>query len=101
MKLKIGILAAALAMASEIALAGEPASAGDDFGTLNPQELTIDYWVARSKEARFDPGMCLVRLSARQNGLRMRRPAASSTRCSEHGNYRLHALDGLDRGEWL
>ncbi len=35
------------------------ADSDDAVGTLNPQGLGIEYWIARSKEARFDPGMCL------------------------------------------
>ncbi len=35
------------------------ADSDDEVGTLNPQDLTIEYWVAKSKEAHFDPTMCL------------------------------------------
>jgi TPR repeat protein len=83
-KLKIGLLAVALAMASGVAMAAESTSVDDEFGTLNPQELTIDYWVARSKEARFDPGMCLygyplAKMGAHEAARRI------FQRCSEHG----------------
>jgi TPR repeat protein len=64
MKAQRGFLALALgailaAVLTGAALAEVAAPADDEIGTLNPQELTIDYWVARSQEARFDPGMCL------------------------------------------
>ena len=52
-------------VASDVTASLDPAAAkvgsdaGDEVGRLNPQELGIDYWIARSKEARFDPGMCM------------------------------------------
>jgi TPR repeat protein len=84
-KSKIGLLAAvAFSMLSGLVMAAEPTGADDEFGTLNPQELTIDYWVARSKEARFDPGMCLygyplAKMGAHEAARRI------FQRCSEHG----------------
>ena len=71
-------------MLSGLVMAAEPTGADDEFGTLNPQELTIDYWVARSKEARFDPGMCLygyplAKMGAHEAARRI------FQRCSEHG----------------
>ncbi len=33
-------------------------AAADDGGELNPQQLSIQYWGAKSHEARFDPKMC-------------------------------------------
>ena len=53
-----------LALVAFLACAGpaaaqDAAPADDEVGTLNPQELTIDYWVAKSQEPRFDSGMCL------------------------------------------
>jgi TPR repeat protein len=75
MKRKNRFSALALAAAATFAVAGAakaenvvatldhaaPAAPAEDdtVGTLNPQELTIEYWVGKSKEARFDSGMCL------------------------------------------
>lgn len=58
--------------------------ADDDVGRLNPSELGVDYWIARSKEARFDPGMCgygypLAKMGWHEDARRIFR------RCSEHG----------------
>jgi len=52
-----GVLAAETA--AQAASAPVEASDDDPVGTLNPQELTIEYWVAKSKEAAFNPGMCM------------------------------------------
>jgi uncharacterized protein len=59
---------------------------GDDSGTLNPpSELSIDYWVERSKEARYDPGMCMYGYPLAKMGWH---DAARRIfeRCAEHGN---------------
>ncbi len=61
--------------ASVVMSVATEATEDDAVGILNPQELTIEYWVAKSKEPVFNS---LAR-----------------------GNRRRHALDGLDRGEWL
>jgi TPR repeat protein len=98
MKPKTGSLAltfaAALALFSGGALAGDKlaavagdaayAAADDDIGVLNPQELTIAYWIGKSKEARFDSGMCmygypLAKMGWHEDARRI------FQRCSEHG----------------
>ena len=56
----------------------------DDVGRLNPQELGIDYWIARSKEARFDPGMCLYGYPIAKMGWH-EEARRIFERCSEHG----------------
>jgi uncharacterized protein len=50
-----------------------------------PSELSIQYWVERSKEARFDPGMCLYGYPLAKMGWH---DAARRIfeRCAEHGN---------------
>ncbi|MGO9942516.1 MAG: tetratricopeptide repeat protein [Rhodoblastus sp.] len=76
MALKHGVIAFAMVAVANLAGAGSGladeavasvehvapssgADSDDEVGTLNPQGLGIEYWIARSKEARFDPGMCL------------------------------------------
>jgi TPR repeat protein len=60
------------------------ADADDEVGRLNPQELGIDYWIARSKEARFDPGMCLYGYPIAKMGWH-EEARRIFERCSEHG----------------
>lgn len=63
------ILAAALLCA---AFAGPPASAlessSDADGDLNPQQLTIDYWVAKLDQKPFDTRICLYGYPAAKMG---------------------------------
>ncbi len=56
----------------------------DDVGQLNPSELSIDYWIARSKEARFDPGMCMYGYPLAKMGWH-EEARRIFQRCSEHG----------------
>ncbi len=56
----------------------------DEVGRLNPQELGIDYWIARSKEARFDPGMCMYGYPIAKMGWH-EEARRIFQRCSEHG----------------
>ncbi len=60
------------------------ADADDDVGRLNPSELSIDYWIARSKEARFDPGMCMYGYPLAKMGWH-EEARRIFQRCSEHG----------------
>ena len=81
------ILVAALLSGATFAGAARAEPKGDDeSGTLNAaSELSIEYWVERSKEARFDPGMCMYGYPLAKMGWH---DAARRifTRCAEHGN---------------
>jgi TPR repeat protein len=65
---------------------GPERGGGDEVGTLNPpSELSVEYWAERSKEARFDPGMCmygypLAKMSWHDAARRI------FERCAEHNN---------------
>jgi TPR repeat protein len=94
LKLALGFLAltglfSSGALAAEAApqtgLSDQAQATDDDaVGTLNPQELTIEYWVAKSKEATFNPGMCmygypLAKMGAHEDARRI------FERCSQAG----------------
>ena len=36
-----------------------PAQANESLGELNPQELSVQHWAAKSTEEQFDPHMCM------------------------------------------
>ena len=59
--------------------------ADDEVGRLNPQELGIDYWIARSKEARYDAGMCMYGYPIAKMGWH-EEARRIFERCAEHGN---------------
>lgn len=84
----IGVLALAGFFAGGALAADAAAQAGpaddDAVGTLNPQELTIEYWVAKSKEPVFNSGMCmygypLAKMGAHEDARRI------FERCSKAG----------------
>lgn len=84
------LLAAPLAAAEQgVADDGPRATAKetveDDFGVLNPEELTVQYWAERSKEGRYDPAMCAYGYPLAKMG--WHEPARRIfERCAEHGN---------------
>ncbi len=56
-KALLSVLSLAALTGSGAAWAG-PAVVDEGAGTLNPQELAIEFWVGKSREDRFDPQMC-------------------------------------------
>ena len=99
MNLKTGICALSFAAAlfaapAALRAAGTPyahaaptqgADVDDEVGRLNPQELGIDYWIARSKEARYDAGMCMYGYPLAKMGWH-EEARRIFERCAEHGN---------------
>lgn len=57
----------------------------DDAGVLNPQELSVQYWGARSTQARFDPKMCVYGVFMDKTGQHEEARRIFEA-CAEHGN---------------
>ncbi len=96
MMLKVGLLVVSLAMNSGLALAAEPPSSDDEFGTLNPQELTIDYG-SRARKKRVSIPACAFTAIRSPKWARMKRPAAFSSAVRSMELPVRHAVDGLDQ----
>ena len=57
----------------------------DEGGVLNPEELTVEFWARKSKEAHYDPKICYYGYISTKMG--SHEPARQIfERCSEHGN---------------
>ena len=56
----------------------------DDDGVLNPQDMTVDYWIKRMDDPVFDPKLCMTGFPALKLG---ERPAARKIfeRCAREG----------------
>ncbi len=78
------------------AASGAAAASASDSGVLNPQELSIQYWGAKAKEARFDPKMCVYGVFMDKTGQHAEARRIFK-RCAEHGDqYAMPWMSFLD-----
>ncbi|MDR3421108.1 MAG: hypothetical protein P4L80_07710 [Xanthobacteraceae bacterium] len=78
-----------LALGAVPAVAAEPAASDNSGGELNKQELSIQYWAAKSTEERFDPHMCVYGVFLDKTG-QHEEARRIFERCANEGN--LHAM---------
>jgi TPR repeat protein len=72
------------------------AASGGDSGVLNPQGLSVQYWGAKAKEARFDPKMCVYGVFMDKTGQHAEARRIFK-RCAEHGDqYAMPWMSFLD-----
>jgi uncharacterized protein len=88
--MKIVFALAAVAAFTLGAIGAAPAfsadqAASEQAGELDPQQLSIQYWAAKSTEERFDPHMCVYGVFLDKTG-QHDEARRIFERCAEHGN---------------
>lgn len=95
--LAAAVCGAGAALAAEKPASSAPAAAkGAESGVLNPQGLSVQYWAEKSKEARFDPKMCVYGVFMDKTGQHAEARRIFK-RCAEHGDqYAMPWMSFLD-----